>query len=341
MPKGQNLDNEPVVDDDEIYDHLAIQVARKNAELVRDGQVWPYLHFLKNGFGRPRVKRYLRDVKKGRVPLSYWADEDYETPLVIDSQSWDHEESGHSQSGISELNAVVGKGHGFDTVKPLKLISKIVQIWCPPSGIVLDPFAGSGTTGQAVLSLNAETGAERRFILVEQSRSARNDNFARTLLADRLKRVITGDWQSGKQEPLLGGFMFKTSTRQIDRAAVLAMQREEMSDLVLMSHWDVQTRKGPLLTTLVHKNYKYLVAKDILQNGYFLVWEGPDTRTPLTMPILAAIAEEARKEGLAAPYHVYARTSVVHAPSLLFYKIPDEILNKIGFNDAFGMGDDE
>ena len=135
--------------------------------------------------------------------------------------------------------------------------------------------------------------------------------------------------------------MFKTSTSQIDRAAVLAMQREEMTDLVLMSHWDVQTRKGPLLTTLVHKGYKYLVAKDILQNGYFLVWDGPDTRTPLTMPVLAAIAEEAKKAGLFAPYHVYARKSVVNAPNLLFYKIPDEILSKIGFNDAFGMGDDE
>jgi len=318
-----------------------LEQARIRAIKIRETHVWPDLIFLAEGDGKPRIKRYLKDVKKGRVATSYWADEEYDTPLILNTQSWDHAESGHSQSGIKELAAIVGPKHAFETVKPLKLISKIIQIWCPPSGIVLDPFAGSGTTGHAVLSLNNETGASRRFILVEQSRSARNDNFARTLLADRLKRVVTGEWVSGKQEPLAGGFTFKTSTSQIDRAAVLAMQREEMADLVLMSHWDVQTRKGPLLTTLVHKGYKYLVAKDVVQNGYFLVWDGPDTRTPLTMPVLAAIAEEAKKEALSAPYHVYARTSVVHAPSLLFYKIPDEILNKIGFNDAFGMGDDE
>jgi len=315
--------------------------AREHAIRVRDEQVWPQIYFASDGSGRPAAKRYLKDVKKGRVAMTYWADEDYDTPLVLDSQSWNHTESGHSQTGINELSAIVGPKHAFETVKPLKLISKIIQIWCPPSGIVLDPFAGSGTTGHAVLSLNSETGAERRFILVEQSRSARNDNYARTLLADRLRRVITGDWFAGKQEPLPGGFAFKTSTKRIDRAAVLAMQREEMADLVLMSHWDVQTRKGPLLTSLIHQNYKYLVAKDIAQNGYFLVWDGPDTKTPLTMPILADIAKEAEREGLSAPYHVYARTSNVHSPNLLFYKIPEEILNKIGFNDAFGVGEEE
>ena len=45
-----------------------------------------------------------------------------------------------------QRNVIVGKGHGFDTVKPLRLFEKIIQIWCPPDGLVLDPFAGSGTT---------------------------------------------------------------------------------------------------------------------------------------------------------------------------------------------------
>lgn len=317
-----------------------VALARERAILVRDNKVWPQVFFLSNGEGRPRTKRYFKDVKKGRVVMTYWSDEDYDTPLVIDSQSWDHSESGHSQTGINELSAIVGPKHDFETVKPLKLISKIIQIWCPPEGIVLDPFAGSGTTGHAVLQLNYETDTNRQFILVEQSRSAKNDNYARTLLAERLRRVVTGEWYSGAQDPLGGGFTFKTSTNQIDRTAVLAMQREEMTDLVLMSHWDIQTRKGPMLTTLVYKNYRYLVAKDTANNGYFLVWDGPETRTPLTMAVFTGIVEEAKKEGLSAPYHVYARISHVHSPNLFFYKIPDEILNKIGFNDAFGVGDE-
>jgi len=57
---------------------------------------------------------------------------------------------------VSELTSIVGDDHGFTTVKPLKLFTKIIQIWCGAEGIVLDPFAGSGTTAHAVLELNRE-----------------------------------------------------------------------------------------------------------------------------------------------------------------------------------------
>jgi len=317
-----------------------LQEARERAVAVRNTQVWPQLFFLTDGEGRPRTKRYLKDVKKGRVPMTYWSDEEYETPFVLDSQSWEHAESGHSQAGINELAAIVGPKHNFETVKPLKLFSKIIQLWCPPSGIVLDPFAGSGTTGHAVLQLNEDAEASRRFILIEQSRPERGDAYARTLLAERLRRVITGKWAVGEQASLPGGFTFKYSTTKVDRDAVLAMQREEMVDLILMSHWETATRKGPMLTTLVHKGYQYLVAKDVADRGYFLVWEGPQEKTPLTTAALSNMIDEARKEGLSAPYHIYARKSNVLTPNVIFYQIPDEILKRIGFNDAFGIGDD-
>lgn len=101
-----------------------LQEARERAVAVRNTQVWPQLFFLTDGEGRPRTKRYLKDVKKGRVPMTYWADEEYETPFVLDSQSWEHAESGHSQAGINELAAIVGPKHNFETVKPLKLFAK-------------------------------------------------------------------------------------------------------------------------------------------------------------------------------------------------------------------------
>lgn len=56
--------------------------------------------------------------------MTYWADDEYDEPIVIGAQSWDHEQSGHSQAGVNELSEIIGKGHGFDTVKPLKLIEK-------------------------------------------------------------------------------------------------------------------------------------------------------------------------------------------------------------------------
>ncbi|WP_457817271.1 DNA methyltransferase, partial [Staphylococcus aureus] len=93
---------------------------------------------------------------------------------------------------------------GFETVKPLKLITKLIQIWCPPEGTVLDPFAGSGTTGHAVLELNRDAEADRRFILIEQGRPEAGDSYAKTLTADRLRRIIDGDWVEKKRLPLGG-----------------------------------------------------------------------------------------------------------------------------------------
>jgi adenine-specific DNA-methyltransferase len=152
-----NIDSEPVVSSPEVMAAQAIRVSQDKAlEVLKNGP-WPLLYFGDDGKGRPAVKRYLNLVKRGKVPLTYWADEEYGEILEIGSQSWDHEESGHSQSGINELNSIMGKGHGFETVKPLKLFKKIIQLWCPPNGLVLDPYAGSGTTGHAILELNHET----------------------------------------------------------------------------------------------------------------------------------------------------------------------------------------
>jgi adenine-specific DNA-methyltransferase len=114
-------------------------------------------------------------VKQGAVPTSFWL-EDGEAPPDLGDISWLRNMSGRSRDGIEELDNIVGKGHGFETVKPLKLIKKIIQIWCRPDGIVLDPFAGSGTTGHAILELNAETETNRRFILIEQGNTEKGDH---------------------------------------------------------------------------------------------------------------------------------------------------------------------
>jgi adenine-specific DNA-methyltransferase len=80
----------------------------------------------------------------------------------------------------------------FVGVKPLKLFTKIIQLWCPPDGLVLDPFAGTGTTGEAVLQLNKITATNRSFILIEKGNLSNGDNLCRDLLYYRLKATITG-----------------------------------------------------------------------------------------------------------------------------------------------------
>ena len=317
--------------------------AKTAAEQVRDRGSWPAAHWRDGGQGTFGMKKYLEDVKQGIVPTTYWSDDDYDEPAEIGATSWEHGESGHSQVGINELAALVGRGNGFETVKPLKLVMKIIQIWCPAAGIVLDPFAGSGTTGHAVMRLNAESGANRRFVLIEQGRPERGDPYARTLTKERLESAITGrryakDGTSTiSGVPLPGGFRYSRLMSKVDAAAVLALEREEMIDLLLTSHWDQTSRSEGHLRRLPAGTHKHLFAKSGRNEGFFLVWNGPKEKSVLNRDAFRAIAAEAAAEGLSQPYHVYARISTYGGPNVEFYQIPSKVLEKLGFNEAVGL----
>lgn len=93
----------------------------------------------------------------------------------------------------------------FDTPKPVELIERILQMMNDPSALVLDSYAGSGTTGHAVLKQNAEDGGNRRFLLVEM-----DDNIATRVSMERVKKVAEGYTPDGgdQVEGLGGGFQF-------------------------------------------------------------------------------------------------------------------------------------
>jgi adenine-specific DNA-methyltransferase len=296
--------------------------------------VWPFGYWKDGGKGVLAVKKYLKDIRKGTIPMTYWADDDYDSPEILGSTSWEHEQSGHSQTGVNELNAIVGRGHKFETVKPLKLFWKIVQIWCPPNGLVLDPFAGSGTTGHAVLLLNKEAGGNRRFILIEQGRPDKGDTYARSLTAERLKRVITGTWANGKGTALGGGFEFRMLTGQIDAKVVLSMRKDELIDVVITSHWDSNSRNSPTLIRIDDKKYKYLVGRNHKDEGYFLIWNGGNAIGSLDVDNYNIVLQEGKKAGLKPPHHVYARYEVYQSQNVIFYKIPDKILAHLGLNES-------
>lgn len=97
---------------------------------------------------------------------------------------WDGKEF-ISQKGTKEIQAILGKGK-FDFPKPLELISRIIKIGTDEKTTVLDFFAGSGTTGHAVMKLNAEDGGTRRFILCTNN----ENNICREVTYERIKRVI-------------------------------------------------------------------------------------------------------------------------------------------------------
>ncbi|MEQ3501160.1 site-specific DNA-methyltransferase [Tenacibaculum sp. SSH1-16] len=91
------------------------------------------------------------------------------------------------------------KNKVFDTPKPIELVSRCIQISTKDNDIILDSFAGSGTTAHAVLNLNKEDGGNRKFILVEM------EDYANTITAERVKRVINGYGEGSKAIEGTGG----------------------------------------------------------------------------------------------------------------------------------------
>ncbi|MGQ7263564.1 site-specific DNA-methyltransferase [Vreelandella sp. V005] len=306
----------------------------KRAKKRLSEREWPFIWFGRDGLGRPRTKTFLEKIKKGKVPVTYWADEELDFPVELGSTSWDFEESGRSSDGSSELTSVVGKGHGFTTVKPLKLMMKLIQLWAPDQGTVLDPFAGSGTTGHAVLALNHMSGSDRRFILVEQGRPERGDPYARALTAERLQKVVNGNWFNGKGHALGGGFTFKVLEKKVDSKTLLLMERDEMIDTVIASHSSTGNRRSAALITVCDENepYVYLVAKNASNEGIYLVWSGPGSNTDFTEEVYEAITEEAEAAGLTAVFHVYSRRNLIVTDDVVWYQIPDRILSDFGLD---------
>ncbi|MDP4029834.1 MAG: site-specific DNA-methyltransferase [Gallionella sp.] len=151
------------------------------------------------GFGRPWFKRHLCDVQSDLRPVSSWirgavdddAIDDYSVGLTAQ----------RSGTGEHSVNEILGF-NAFPYPKPMSLIKGLLSQATQPNDIVLDFFAGSGTTGQAVLELNAEdasTGSaqagQRRFILcssTEANSKEPDKNLCRDVCAERMRRVING-----------------------------------------------------------------------------------------------------------------------------------------------------
>lgn len=148
-------------------------------ELVADGRIW----FGKRGQSRPRVKTFLSE-SGGRSAWSWW----------------EHNAVGHNQEAKKESIALFGAGNAFATPKPERLVQRILEIATGPGDLVLDSFAGSGTTGAVAHKMG------RRWIMVELG------EHCRTHIMPRLRKVIDGedaggvteatDWKGG------GGFRY-------------------------------------------------------------------------------------------------------------------------------------
>lgn len=116
-------------------------------EMIADNRVW----FGLDGTNKPAAKRFLNEVRDG----------------VVASGWWTHEVAGHNDQSKKEIQALFDGEAPFDTPKPVKLLRHIMMVCAAADGIILDFFAGSGTTGHAVLAQNGEDGGNRRYVLVQ------------------------------------------------------------------------------------------------------------------------------------------------------------------------------
>lgn len=135
--------------------------------------------FVKNKNGGFTVVRKVR-IPEGRVFRS----------LITDVTNKD---------AADEMQSLFINKKEFSTPKPTKLIEKILSLNSNKEDIILDSFAGSGTTAHAVLNLNKEDGGNRKFILIEM------EDYADTITAERVKRVIKGYGEDKKAVEGTGG----------------------------------------------------------------------------------------------------------------------------------------
>lgn len=138
---------------------------KKYQELLADNRIV----FGKNGTSGPQRKRFIWEAKeRGRVVKTIWDDVDTTT------------------NGTQELKIIFDGESPFSNPKPVNFIQRILELGSNSNSTVLDFFAGSGTTGHAVLKLNAEDGGTRRFILCTNN----ENNICRNITYERIKRVI-------------------------------------------------------------------------------------------------------------------------------------------------------
>ncbi len=212
------------------------------------------------GFKYPRFKKFLSEVSAGIVPVDLWH----------------HRESGTTDEGSKELEALIGKNI-FDNPKPSRLIKRMAKIATDTDSndIILDFFAGSSTTAQAVLELNHEDGGNRHFIMVQLPEPTKDKSPAKQggfdtitdIGKERIRRVIDRMHEEKNDElPLNGqedlGFKvfklaesnFRQWTGVEEKDIDLYIQTMEMFIDPLLSSWDPE-------------NVRYEVAR---QEGYSL-----------------------------------------------------------------------
>jgi adenine-specific DNA-methyltransferase len=132
--------------------------------------------FGKEGTGRPMLKSFLSEAQEGLRPNTWW----------------EHTFAGHNKEATLEMKALFDGASPFDTPKPSKLVRRMIELLVDKESLVLDFFAGSGTTAHAVLDLNSQDGGTRKFILTQLPEPTERTDYPTisAITKERVRRVI-------------------------------------------------------------------------------------------------------------------------------------------------------
>ncbi|MBX3008039.1 MAG: site-specific DNA-methyltransferase [Melioribacteraceae bacterium] len=240
------------------YPRFSLDTLKRYEE---ENKIW----FGKDGKSVPAVKNYLSEVKQGITPLTIWM----------------HKEVGHNHEAKEDIKKLL-ESNPFDSPKPVKLLKKILAISSSDNDLVLDFFAGSGTTAQAVMELNKEDGGNRKFILVQlpektdEASEAYKANYKTIadICKERIRRVIKklntpasvspSLFKEGEQKGVVGFDVFKLapSNFKIWRSDVI----ENTEDLEkMMNIFDDQVKPNAEKENMLYEL--------ILKSGYQLTVE--------------------------------------------------------------------
>ncbi len=280
------------------------------AKLVSENRVW----FGPDGDAMPRRKRFLSEVAEGIVATT-WADR----------QQW-----GNNQEAKKEIRTVFAdKDDIFATPKPTRLLQRILQIATDKDSLILDSFAGSGTTGHAVMKQNAEDGGTRRFILVE------TEDYADTTTAERIRRCIKGV-PTAKDEALKKGYGGSFSFFKLGGAVALQtiLEAKDLPTYASLASYVFFTATGEEFDPNAINTKTNFIGASKAYDVYLLYTPDIEALKDLALDLPTVRALPKVKGGKERKRLVFAPTrfmddSLLHQHGIVFSQLPYEIYERV------------
>ena len=259
-------------------------------EAIKDNRIW----FGKDGKGVPRIKTYLNAKDRGLVPETIWFASDV----------------GTNESAKVDLKNMFNGAAAFQTPKPQSLIERVLELSTDKNSIILDSFAGSGSTAHAVLNINKQDDGKRKFILVEM------EEYCESTTAERVKKVIQG---YGKINGTGGSFDF------YELGQPMFLEDGNLNELVVIEkirQYVYYTETKETLTETKHKDNKHFLGKHNDTAYYFNYKQ--DEVTTLDHAFLSTMKTKAEQ------YVIYADNCLLTKDfmtkhHIIFKKIPRDI----------------